>query len=149
VSVNLSPAAVLDGRAASLLRRARRQVVVEVTERSAIRDYAEFRRALDAVHGAWTSIDDAGAAYASLRHILELRPEIVKLDAALVRGIDTDAARQGLAAGMAHFARRIGTCLVGEGVETPGEAAALQRLGVLHGQGRLYGEPAPASSSAA
>jgi EAL domain-containing protein (putative c-di-GMP-specific phosphodiesterase class I) len=149
VSVNLSPAAVLDGRAAPLLRHARRQIVVEVTERSAIQDYVEFRRALDAMPGVWTSIDDAGAAYASLRHILELRPEIVKLDAALVRNIDTDPARQGLAAGLSHFAAQIGTRLVGEGIETAEESDTLQRLGVLHGQGLLYGAPAPPPSSAA
>ncbi|MFA5884116.1 MAG: PAS domain S-box protein [Acidimicrobiia bacterium] len=141
VSVNLSPTAILNGRAASFLVAADRQVVVEITEHTVIQDYAQIRRALEAIPGVWLSVDDAGAGYASLRHILELRPEIVKMDVALVRNIDTDPARQGLAAGLSHFANQTGTLLIAEGVETPEEAAMLQTLGVFHAQGFLYGRP--------
>jgi EAL domain-containing protein (putative c-di-GMP-specific phosphodiesterase class I) len=71
------------------------------------------------------SVDDAGAGYASLRHILELRPDIVKLDIALVRGIDADPARQAMVAGMRHFAAETLTHLLAEGVETQAEVDAL------------------------
>jgi EAL domain-containing protein (putative c-di-GMP-specific phosphodiesterase class I) len=87
------------------------------------------------------SIDDAGAGFASLRHILELEPDVVKLDIGLIRGIDTDLARQALTAGMSHYARSTNTLLVAEGVETAGEAETVRRLGVHYAQGFYFGRP--------
>jgi EAL domain-containing protein (putative c-di-GMP-specific phosphodiesterase class I) len=89
-------------------------------------------------------VDDAGAGYASLRHILELQPEFVKLDIGLVRGIDADPARQALAAGLRHYADETGNTLIAEGVENADEARTLQRLGIPLAQGFLFGRPAPA-----
>jgi EAL domain-containing protein (putative c-di-GMP-specific phosphodiesterase class I) len=84
------------------------------------------------------AVDDAGAGFASLRHILELQPDIIKLDIALVRDIDVDPARQALAAGLRHFAALTGTTLVAEGVETMAEANAVRSLGVELAQGYLF-----------
>jgi PAS domain S-box-containing protein len=146
VSFNMSPAtiiAVADGALPGGLEG--RHLVVEITERSAVDDYAALRSALERM-GSDTSlaVDDAGAGFSSLRHIIELSPRFVKLDMGLVRGVDVDAARQALIAGMVHFANETGCVLVAEGIETEAERRALRRLGVNFGQGYLLGRPAPA-----
>lgn len=124
--------------------RAGRAIVVEVTEHVAIDDYQALREALAAIGSNVTlAVDDAGAGFASLRHIVELAPQFVKLDIGLVRDVDRDPARQALIAGMRHFAREIGCKLIGEGVETEAEAATLRRLGVDLAQGYLHGRPVP------
>jgi EAL domain-containing protein (putative c-di-GMP-specific phosphodiesterase class I) len=145
VSLNISPslaAAVVP--LVSALERADREVVLEITEHVEIADYRTLVGALDMVRGhARLAVDDAGAGYAGLRHILELRPQFVKLDLSLVRNIDTDPARQAMVAGMAHFAHDSGCDLIAEGIETPEELAELIRLEVPLGQGYLFGKPGP------
>jgi translation initiation factor IF-2 len=79
--------------------------------------------------------------FASLRHIAELRPAIVKLDMQLVRNVHRDPAREALVAGMVHFAAASGCELIAEGIETEQECRALMRLGVNLGQGFLLGRP--------
>jgi len=143
VALNFSPAAVLDGTAARIVRGRERPIVIEVTEHAQIESYVALRQALAECGEVRLSVDDAGAGYASLRHILELRPHIVKLDLGLVRDIDTDVARQALAAGLCEFAEQTGTLLIAEGVETTSEAEAVHRLGVRYVQGYLYGRPGP------
>jgi EAL domain-containing protein (putative c-di-GMP-specific phosphodiesterase class I) len=145
VSLNVSPA--LAGAIVPLisaLKRTDRDVVIEITEHVEVTDYRTLVDALDLVRGrARLAVDDAGAGYAGLRHILELRPQFVKLDISLVRHIDTDAARQAMVAGMAHFASNAGCELIAEGIETEQEVTELIRLGVPLGQGYLFGKPAP------
>ena len=144
--INVSPALVLDtdtlGRA---LRGSHHALVLEITEHDEIADYTEL---CDAVRNldvpVRIAVDDAGSGFASLRHILELEPEVVKLDRAIVAGIDLDPARQALVAGMVHFANGIGALLVGEGIETNEERDTLIRLGADAGQGFLLGRPVPA-----
>jgi PAS domain S-box-containing protein len=147
LSVNVSPSFVLrNGTLARLLGQATRQIVLELTEREPIDDYAAFRDAIAGLDVAvdW-AVDDAGAGYASLRHIIELRPRYVKLDRGLVAGINADPIRQALVAGMLHFATSTGVELIAEGVETEAERLTLQELGVALGQGFLFGRPGPAS----
>jgi EAL domain-containing protein (putative c-di-GMP-specific phosphodiesterase class I) len=141
---NVSPELVMaDGILAPLLLRAGRRVVLEVTEHTAIPDYGMFRDALGGLgRRVYLAVDDAGAGFASLRHILELNPTFVKLDYSLVHGIDGDRARQALVAGMQHFARTSRRRLVAEGVETEAEAAILSDLGIRLAQGYLFGRPA-------
>ena len=91
------------------------------------------------------AVDDAGAGYAGLQHILRLRPDIVKLDQGLTGGIDTDAAKRALATSMVSFAREIGAVLVAEGIETPEQLDVLRDLGVSWGQGFLLGLPGAVS----
>jgi len=145
LSVNLSPDVLIGAgrRLAQLLAKSERRIVIEVTEHAQISDYDAFRRAVRRLGDVHLAVDDAGAGYASLRHILELGPRYAKLDISLVRGIDGDPQRQALAAGLAHFAARGGCQLIAEGVERQAEARALEDLGVEFGQGFLFGRPEP------
>lgn len=97
-------------------------------------------------HGIKLAVDDAGAGYAGLQRVLELRPDFVKLDIGLVRNIDRDPAREALIAGMVHFARETDSSLIAEGIEREGERRILRRLGVSFGQGYLLGRPGPAEA---
>lgn len=146
IHINVSPALILARETLGrVLACPGFDVVLEVTEHERVADYAKLRAAVrDLEVPVRIAVDDAGAGFASLRHILELRPEVVKLDRALVAGIDLDPARQALVAGMVHFADGIGALLVGEGIETEGERETLRRLGTHAGQGYLLGRPAPA-----
>ncbi len=94
------------------------------------------------------AVDDAGAGFSSLRHILELRPAFVKLDISLVRDIDSDPAKQALVAGMRFFARMTNRRLIAEGVETEAEAAMLRSLEIRLAQGYLFGRPAGLTATA-
>jgi EAL domain-containing protein (putative c-di-GMP-specific phosphodiesterase class I)/DNA-binding response OmpR family regulator len=149
LSLNVSPEFLLDPvRPHSVLaRRGQRSLVLEITEHVAIEDYARFRAAVATLGSSvGFAVDDAGSGYASFRHILELRPDYVKLDIGLVQEIDRDDVRQALVAGIVYFAERTGCRLIAEGVETEGERARLQRLGVQYGQGYLLARPAPATT---
>jgi EAL domain-containing protein (putative c-di-GMP-specific phosphodiesterase class I) len=142
LSVNISPELVLAGRADALVRNAGRPLVLELTEHVAIDDYARLRGAIDLLDPpAMIAIDDTGAGYASLRHVLELRPDFVKLDLGFVHAVDTDPARQAMVAGMVHYASETNTRLIAEGIETEAERRTLLRLGVRFGQGFLLGMP--------
>jgi EAL domain-containing protein (putative c-di-GMP-specific phosphodiesterase class I)/DNA-binding response OmpR family regulator len=145
LSLNISPGVVLDRgrRLRTLIRSTSRPLVFELTEHLAIDDYPTLRTAIAALGEVRIAVDDAGAGYASLRHILELRPAFAKLDISLVRGIDGDEPRQAMAAGLDYFAMRSGCHLIAEGVESEGEAAALGRLNVEFAQGYLFGRPEP------
>ena len=130
-----------DRRFRELVRTSTRPLVLELTEHVPIDDYARVRSALVKLGITGLAVDDAGAGYASLRHILELRPTYAKLDISLVRGIDGDDLRQALAAGLQYFAFKTGCRLIAEGVESRAEADTLHRLGVTLGQGDLLGRP--------
>ena len=149
VSLNVSPDLVLlnGRRLRALLRATPRRIILELTEHIRIDDYAAVLQAIGKLGEVGIAVDDTGAGYASLRHILELHPTFVKLDISLVRGIETDEVRQALASGLDHFALRSGCHLIAEGVETQGEATALQLLGVEFAQGFLFGRPEPIASS--
>jgi EAL domain-containing protein (putative c-di-GMP-specific phosphodiesterase class I) len=143
LSLNISPEFMLHGdrRFRQIVKASTRPLVLELTEHARIDDYRRVRSALAKLGDVGLAVDDAGAGYASLRHILELRPNYAKLDISLVRGIDGDALRQALAAGLQYFASKTGCRLIAEGVETRGEADVLRRLGVEFGQGYLFGRP--------
>ena len=150
VSVNLGPAAVLTADLARLLDGVEPgRVVVEVTEHSPVRDYDALAAALEPWRrrGLRLAVDDAGAGFASLRHVLMCRPDVVKLDMALVRDVDVDVVRQSLVSAVAGFAATNGIALVAEGVETESERDELVRLGVPLLQGYLLGRPARAATS--
>ena len=87
------------------------------------------------------AIDDAGAGYATFRHVLRLRPDIIKMDHSITQHINEDPGRLALAAALVIFAGEIGAVLVAEGIETAGELAALQRAGVTRAQGFALGRP--------
>jgi EAL domain-containing protein (putative c-di-GMP-specific phosphodiesterase class I) len=142
--VNLSADALLDPRVQELLlTHPGGRLGVEVTEHVPVADYLALISVTERLrhHGISIVIDDAGAGYASLNHILKLQPEIIKLDIALVRDIDRDQARQALTRSLVSFAAEIGAALVAEGIETPAQLATLRRLGVGYGQGYLLSRP--------
>jgi PAS domain S-box-containing protein len=142
LSLNASPALIGSGRLGSLLVGLTRQITLEITEHAVVEDYAVLRRDLAALGPTVSlAVDDAGAGYASLRHVIELAPSIVKLDIGLVRGINVDPARQALIAGMSYFAVKRKMRLVAEGIETAAELKTLRSLGIHHGQGYLLGRP--------
>jgi EAL domain-containing protein (putative c-di-GMP-specific phosphodiesterase class I)/DNA-binding response OmpR family regulator len=147
VSLNVSPGLLLERqRLARCLRGYTGPVVLEVTEHVAIENYAAVRDAVAGLDGdVQVAVDDAGAGFASFRHILELHPDFVKLDIGLVRQIDHDDVRQALVAGIVYFAKKSGCRLIAEGIETAGERDQLRALGVDLGQGYLLGRPASAA----
>ena len=142
LSLNASPELVLSGRLGTILSDVPRPVVLEITEHVEIDDYMGLRRELKQLGpSVRVAVDDAGAGYASFRHILELAPDFVKIDLDLVRGVDAEPARQALIAGMGYFAVKRKLRLVAEGIETRKELDALQALAVPYGQGYLLGRP--------
>jgi EAL domain-containing protein (putative c-di-GMP-specific phosphodiesterase class I) len=142
LSLNASPELVRSGVLRGLMAARDRRIVLEITEHVVIDDYAALRAELARLGpDVHLAVDDAGAGYASLRHILELAPSFVKLDLGLIRGIDADPARQALIAGMTYFAVKRRLRLVAEGIETAHELKALRGLAVGFGQGYLLGRP--------
>ena len=144
LNVNVSAELVLAGEPlASIIRTEERQIVIELTEHVEVSDYVALRAAIERLRPAVRlAVDDAGAGYASFRHILELRPDYVKLARAIVHGVDRDPARQALVAGMVQFAVKTGAVIVAEGVENEAEVRELRRLKVALGQGYRLGRPA-------
>jgi EAL domain-containing protein (putative c-di-GMP-specific phosphodiesterase class I) len=145
VSLNVSPALAIGLMPLlDVVAGADRPVVLEITEHAEIEDYSKLMAALAQVRShAMLAVDDAGAGYAGLHHILELQPQWVKLDISLVRNVDIDPARQAMVTGMAHFAAGVGCALIAEGIETENELTALKLLNVEYGQGFYLAKPAP------
>lgn len=147
VSVNASARAVLTGGIERIAgRHDLQRVVLEITEHDVVEDYKELERALVPVRakGLRLAVDDVGAGYASFRHILKLRPDIIKLDMSLSRDIDADAGRRSLVAALVGFAGETRCRVVAEGVETEAELEMLHQLGVDSIQGYLRHKPMPA-----
>jgi EAL domain-containing protein (putative c-di-GMP-specific phosphodiesterase class I)/PAS domain-containing protein len=145
LSVNVSPQTVVSPLLADLLEGSPcERIVLEITEHVGIEDYGTLSRSLERLRsrGVRIAVDDAGAGYASLRHVLNMRPDIIKLDVGLTRGIDADPVREALAVALASFGEKIGAVLVAEGIETQSELEALVRIGLRHGQGYYLGRPA-------
>jgi EAL domain-containing protein (putative c-di-GMP-specific phosphodiesterase class I)/CheY-like chemotaxis protein len=143
LSLNASPALVLDTeRLGPILDSTDRPIVLELTEHARIDHYADLRTALVSYGPrVRVAVDDAGAGYASLRHILELRPAFVKLDLSIVTAIERDPVRQALVSALVYFAVKTGSELIAEGIETETEAAVLRGLGISFGQGYFFGRP--------
>lgn len=147
LTVNLDPEALADPRLTEVLAgRELSRVVVEVTEHAPVADYDALAGVLVPLRerGLQVAVDDAGAGYASLSHVLAVEPDWIKVDMALTRRADEDLARRTLLSSLAVFADAVGCRLVAEGVETPGELQALRDCGIVLAQGFLLGEPSRA-----
>lgn len=151
LSLNVSPGLVLEpGVLGRILASRSRPVVLEITEHQQIDDYEALRSALVTLGpDVRVAVDDAGAGVANFRHLVELRPDLVKMDMSLVRGVNADPTRQALVVGLCHFARVSNRVVIAEGIETGAERRTLQTLGVSLGQGYLFGRPAEAATWAA
>lgn len=146
MAVNASPTVVLDRRLHDLFRKhGQDRIVVEITEHQPVDSYEELSivRARFRRDNIRVAVDDAGAGYASLHHILKLAPDIIKLDIGLTRNIDSDPVRRALASSLVRFAQETDAIVTAEGIETAGEFAALHDLGVPWGQGFFLAHPAP------
>jgi EAL domain-containing protein (putative c-di-GMP-specific phosphodiesterase class I)/DNA-binding response OmpR family regulator len=118
-------------------------VVLEVTERSAIRDVPVFRTALNELRrqGFHIAIDDAGSGYASLQAIAELKPNFIKVANTLVTGLRSDTIKRDVVEMLVNLAGRIEAVCVAEGIETPEDLEECRRLGIPYGQGFYLGVP--------
>ncbi|HWJ74169.1 MAG TPA: EAL domain-containing protein [Kaistia sp.] len=145
LSVNASATTIRSGRITEILADfPMDKITLELTEHDVVEDYDALVAALAPLRqaGLRIAIDDAGAGFATLQHILRLQPDIIKLDMSLTRSIDVDPARRALATAMVTFARETEATLTAEGVETRGECEALIGLGVQNAQGYFLGKPA-------
>jgi EAL domain-containing protein (putative c-di-GMP-specific phosphodiesterase class I) len=88
-------------------------------------------------------VDDTGAGYASLQAVIELEPDFIKVDRALITGVDTDPARQALLKALHTMAGGIGASIIAEGLDTLEELETLGELEIPFGQGWLFGKPTP------
>ena len=127
------------------------EVVLEVTEHARVDDYRRFRVAIARVRelGARLAVDDAGAGFSSLRHILELDADLIKLDGSLTRSLEEDPRRRSLAAAMIEFGRESGASVLAEHIESELQLNELRRLGVHYGQGFHLGRPQRLPAAAA
>jgi EAL domain-containing protein (putative c-di-GMP-specific phosphodiesterase class I) len=145
VSVNLSPEAVVSTEFLEFLPTLRTNLLlVEITEHAQVDDYDALAEPVGKLRelGGKLAVDDVGAGFASLQHILRLAPDEIKLDVGLTRGIDVDRARRALALGLVSFAAELGCSVVAEGIESREELDALRSLGISLGQGYFLGRPA-------
>lgn len=149
--VNLSPSLLGDPEVRELLAGIEDRIVLELSESQIIHDYDQVRDDVMAwlARGAELAIDDTGSGYASLRHVLQLCPDFIKLDRSLVDGIERDRNRQALMNAMVAFASTLGASVIAEGVELPGELEVLRSAGVGFVQGYLLARPGPAWPAAA
>jgi EAL domain-containing protein (putative c-di-GMP-specific phosphodiesterase class I) len=146
LSINLSPETITSRPFAELLPGvSAERLVLEVTEHAPVRDYGGLADALVDFRqrGGRLAVDDAGAGFASLKHILRLAPEVVKLDREVAQGIDNDRGRRALASALVSFASDLGAAVVAEGIETEAEVDAFRNLGVFLGQGYYLAGPGP------
>ncbi len=146
LAVNLSPDAFVSDRILQYLAHWKGpldRVVLEITEHVTIPDYAPLLRAIEGARqlSLKVAIDDMGAGYAGLYHMLEIKPDILKLDISLTQGVHRDSSKQALVSSVVTFASRMGIDIIAEGIETPAEAEALKILGVAYGQGYYFARP--------
>jgi EAL domain-containing protein (putative c-di-GMP-specific phosphodiesterase class I) len=148
LAVNVSPETILSGRLYPLLGNIPSgRIVFEVTEHEVVKDFVLLRAALEPLRRQCKiAVDDVGAGYAGLRHILDIRPDVMKLDMSLTRGIDRDPARAALASALIKFGNDIGSTIVAEGIETQRELVTLCSLGAHAGQGYHLRPPRPLSA---
>jgi EAL domain-containing protein (putative c-di-GMP-specific phosphodiesterase class I) len=146
LGINASPGLICSGKLPSVLEGVdRRRILLEITEHAIVDDYESLKSAVQPLRdkGLRLAIDDVGAGYASMRHIVNLHPDLIKLDISLTRNIDTDHSRRALAKALITFARDIGSFISAEGVERAGELEMLRRLGVDKAQGFYLSRPVP------
>ncbi len=149
MSVNASPDLVISGELAKILpARYADRTIIEITEHAKVASYADLHRQLAPLKeiGVRVAVDDAGAGYSGLQHIIQLAPDIIKIDMSLTRAVDSDPARRALASAMVFYAREMGVSVVAEGIETEPELRTLKLLGANRGQGYFIGRPGSLAS---
>jgi EAL domain-containing protein (putative c-di-GMP-specific phosphodiesterase class I) len=147
LTVNIGPAVLLSHHWDAILDSNPSLVntVIEITEEDAIVDYPSIRSRLDHIRtlGGCIAIDDAGAGFASLQHIIEMKPAFIKLDRALIKDCHADRAKSVLIEMIGRAGSRLDAWIIAEGIETRHELAEITQLGVPLGQGFYLGRPQP------
>lgn len=146
MSVNLSATAMVSKALPPLLARAQpERIVLELTEHEQVSDYGALLATTSRLRelGCRIAIDDAGSGFASFNRILQLDPDLLKLDRCLIRAIDVDPVRRALAVSLVSLGESLDATLIAEGVETAEEVDTLRLLGVSHAQGYHFARPAP------
>lgn len=143
LAVNASPGTLADPRLLGALRDAGREVTVEITEHADVDDYERLGDRIESLRAAGVriAVDDAGAGIASLRHIVQLAPQVIKLDISLTQGVASSPLRRALAGSLIEFAQQTGAQLLVEGIEDAEDLAAWTALGAHGAQGYLIGRP--------
>lgn len=139
----LAHSVFLDERNLSRIQRAHPRVVMEISEKEVVIDYAAFREVLERLRasGLEIAIDDAGSGYSGLESILQLRPDYIKVAESIVHGLHQDTIKREIITAFASLGRQINASLVAEGIEEREELESLLALGVGYGQGFLLGRP--------
>ena len=146
LSLNVSPATLTSVDLPLLLEGlglSPDRVVVEVTEHVGVDNYDQLQAARQRLRAAGIrlAVDDAGAGFASFRHIVRLQPDVIKLDRGIISGIHAEPAQRALAGALVSYAHEVGALVVAEGVETAEELSTVACLGVDAVQGYLLGRP--------
>ncbi|MGP8160626.1 MAG: EAL domain-containing protein [Candidatus Dormibacteria bacterium] len=144
LSLNVSPNTLLRPETGRLLQAASlSRIVIEMTEAAMNLDHITMSRMLQPLRqaGARLAVDDAGAGNTSLRQLLLLHPDIIKIDTSVTCGIQHGRARRALAGALVAFARETGSSVVAEGIESEAELEAVRECGVTHGQGFHLARP--------
>ncbi len=120
-------------------------IVLEVTEREAIENYELFKEAVQYYSdlGFAIAVDDTGAGYSSLETVVELKPQYIKLDISIIRGIDKNILKQELIKAIMGLSKEMKSVVIAEGIETEAELNTLKKIGIGVGQGFLFAKPAP------
>ena len=146
MAVNLSPEALMSPELVGVIPEGfADQLVIELTEHTPVLDYQALGLAFAPLRasGAALAIDDAGAGFASLRHILELAPQFIKLDISITQKIEHERVALALAVALTSFAGAIEARIIAEGIETASQLEALRSLGIRLGQGYHLAMPGP------
>ena len=152
VAMNVSPGTLLTRECTELLTEFRlERVLLELSEHDQVVDYDALMAVLAPLRAAGMrlAIDDVGAGFSSLRHIILTTPDVIKLDRSIVDGVSADPVLRSLVHSLVDFADGCEAKVVAEGVETAADADVLRGLGVDYGQGWFYGRPGPAEDLSA
>jgi EAL domain-containing protein (putative c-di-GMP-specific phosphodiesterase class I) len=144
LSLNVSPTTIMSpGLAAELEDMPLERLVLEMTEHARVDDYPALKAALADLRaeGLRLAVDDAGAGFASLRHVVLLHPDLIKLDTTLTSDVHQDEAQRALVVALVAFGSQIGASVVAEGIESEEQLTALRQAGVRFGQGFHLGRP--------
>jgi EAL domain-containing protein (putative c-di-GMP-specific phosphodiesterase class I) len=151
LSINFMPGAMYDPTrcmraSVTAARRAglpANRIIFEVVEQEHVSEVERLREIFRVYRetGFRNAIDDFGAGFAGLNLLADLTPDILKLDMALTRNIDSSAARRAIVAGFAGICHQLGLALIAEGIETEAELATLRSLGIRYAQGYLFARP--------
>jgi EAL domain-containing protein (putative c-di-GMP-specific phosphodiesterase class I) len=147
VAMNVSPTTLLTPACTELLTEFRLdRILLELSEHDQVADYGVLHEVLAPLRAAGMrlAIDDVGAGFSSLRHIILTTPDVIKLDRSIIDGVSNDPVLTTLVRSLVDFARGCNARVVAEGVETAADGEVLLGLGVDYGQGWFYGRPGPA-----